>query len=129
MRRVSSTEFQKKVGLYQDLALSEPLIVTRNGRDKLVVLSAEEYDRLKRSDREVLRVEDLSAEELETIAAAKQPAQAALKDRLERAQYRHGETIDWPLLREKQDEIARLPVVDHRSVDELLDYDDSGLPR
>ena len=129
MRRVSSTEFQKKVGLYQDLALSEPLIVTRNGRDKLVVLSAEEYDRLKRSDREILRVEDLSAEELETIAAAKQPTQAALKDRLEPAQHRLGETIDWTLLREKQDEIARLPVVDYRSVDELLDYDDSGLPR
>ncbi len=41
MRRVSSTEFQKKVGLYQDLALTEPLIVTRNGRERIVVLAAE----------------------------------------------------------------------------------------
>lgn len=80
MHRVSSTEFQKKVGLYQDLALSQPLTVTRNGRDKVVVLSAEEYGRLKRRDREVLRVEDLSAGDLEAIAAAKPPAEAAAFD-------------------------------------------------
>ncbi len=41
MRRVSSTEFQKKVGLYQDMALTEPLTITRNGREKVVVVSAE----------------------------------------------------------------------------------------
>ena len=80
MRRVSSTAFQKKVGLYQDLALREPLTVTRNGRDKIVVLSAEEYGRLKRRDGEVLRVENLSAEDLEAIAAAKPPAKAASFD-------------------------------------------------
>ena len=81
MRRVTATEFQKKIGLYQDLALSEPLTVTRNGRDKIVVLSAEEYGRLKRRNREVLRVEDLSMEDLEAIAAAKPPAEAATYDR------------------------------------------------
>ncbi len=80
MRRVSSTEFQRKVGLYQDMALTEPLTITRNGREKIVVLSAEEYRRLKRRDREVLRVEDLSAEDLKAIAAAKPPAKAASFD-------------------------------------------------
>ena len=80
MRRISSTDFQKKVGLYQDMALNEPLTVTRNGRDKIVVLSAEEYGRLKRRDREVLRVEDLSVEDLEAVAAAKPPAEAASFD-------------------------------------------------
>lgn len=80
MRRVSSTEFQRKVGLYQDLALREPLIVTRHGRDKIVVLSAEVYDRLKRRDREVLRVEEPSTEDLKAIAAAKPPAEAASFD-------------------------------------------------
>jgi len=54
---------------------------------------------------------------------------AALRDRLERERRRRGKKIDWRLLREKQDEIARLPVVDDRSADELLDYDESGLPR
>ncbi len=80
MRRVSSTEFQKKVGLYQDMAMTEPLTITRNGREKIVVLSAEEYHRLKRRDREVLRVEDLSAEDLRAIAAATPPAETASFD-------------------------------------------------
>ena len=80
MRRVSSTEFQKKVGLYQDLALTEPLTITRNGRDKIVVVSAEEYHRLKCRDREVLRVEELSVDDLEAIATAKPPAKAAAFD-------------------------------------------------
>ena len=81
MRRVTSTEFQRKVGLYQDLALIEPLTVTRNGRDRIVVLSADEYRRLKSRDRAVLRVEDLSAEDLDAITAAKPPAAAAAFDR------------------------------------------------
>ncbi len=80
MRRVSSTEFHKKVGLYQDLALTEPLIVTRNGRERIVVLAAEEYRRLKRRDREVLRVEEMSARDLKAIAAATPPAEAASFD-------------------------------------------------
>ena len=80
MRRVSSTEFQRKVGLYQDMAMTEPLTITRNGREKIVVLSAEEYHRLKRRDREVLRVEDLSAEDLRAIAAATPPAETASFD-------------------------------------------------
>ena len=80
MRRVSSTEFQKKIGLYQDMALTEPVAITRNGRDKNVLLSAEESDRLARRDRKVLRVEELSAEELEAIARAAPPAEAASFD-------------------------------------------------
>lgn len=80
MRRVSSTEFQKKIGLYQDMALAEPVAITRNGRDRNVLLSAEEYDRLARRDRKVLRVEELSAEELEAIARAAPPAEAASFD-------------------------------------------------
>ncbi len=57
------------------------MTVTGNGGDKIVVLSAEEYGRLKRRKREVLPVEDLSTEDLEAIAAAKPPAEAATYDR------------------------------------------------
>jgi prevent-host-death family protein len=80
MRRISSTDFQKKIGLYQDLALAEPLTITRNGRDKFVLLSVEEYDRLKHRDRQVLRVEELSSADLEAIARATPPAEAASFD-------------------------------------------------
>ncbi len=54
---------------------------------------------------------------------------AALRDRLEREQRRRGKKIDWALLRRKQEEIARLPIVDDRSADKLLGYDEAGLPR
>jgi len=53
MIRVSSTEFGKEVGRYQDMALAQPVVVTRNGRDRTVMISADEYMRLKRRDRQV----------------------------------------------------------------------------
>jgi prevent-host-death family protein len=67
MIRVSSTEFGKEVGRYQDAALSQPVIVTRNGRDRTVMISAEEYQRLKKRDREVLRIEDFTDAEIEAV--------------------------------------------------------------
>jgi len=36
--RVSSTEFGKEIGRYQDVALSQPVVVTRNGRDRTVMI-------------------------------------------------------------------------------------------
>lgn len=65
--RVSSTEFGKEVGRYQDVALSRPVIVTRNGRDRTVMISAEEYARLKRRDRQVLAVGEMPEAMLDAI--------------------------------------------------------------
>jgi len=47
MIRVSSTEFGKEVGRYQDAALSQPVFVTRNGRDRTVMISADNISALK----------------------------------------------------------------------------------
>ena len=47
----------------------------KNGRDRLVVVSAAEYDRLKRRNRRVVRAEDLSDQQLGLIAEAKVPAE------------------------------------------------------
>lgn len=80
MLTVSSAEFQRNFGRYQDAALTEPVAVTRNGRERLVVLSAEEYRRLKRRDREVLGLEDFSEADLEAIRAAEPPPEAAAFD-------------------------------------------------
>lgn len=60
--RISSAEFQKKFGSLADKALTEPVTITRNGRDRLVLISVEEYDRLKRRDRRVVRLEDFTDE-------------------------------------------------------------------
>jgi PHD/YefM family antitoxin component YafN of YafNO toxin-antitoxin module len=68
MLTVSAAEFQRNFGRYQDEALKQPLSITRNGRDRLVVLAVEEYQRLKRRDRVVRLTEDMSAAEIEAIA-------------------------------------------------------------
>jgi prevent-host-death family protein len=44
---VSSAEFQRNLGLYQDKALAEPVTITKNGRERLVLLSVDEYHRLR----------------------------------------------------------------------------------
>jgi len=72
---VPAAEFQRNIGLYQDKALSEPVFVTRNGRERTVLISVEEYTRLKRRDRQALLVEELSADELEAIARTEMAAE------------------------------------------------------
>ena len=75
------------------------------------------------TDRLARQLADLTDE---TITDA---IKAALQDRIEREQRRRGSGIDWALLRQQQNAIARLPVADGRSADELLEYDEAGLPR
>ncbi len=76
MVKVASAEFQKNIGRYQDLALTEPVMVTRNGRERTVLISIEEYERLKRRDRRVMGLEDFSEEDLRAIENAEIPAEA-----------------------------------------------------
>jgi prevent-host-death family protein len=45
--RITAAEFQRAFGQISDKALSEPVAITKHGRDHLVLLSAEEYLRLK----------------------------------------------------------------------------------
>jgi prevent-host-death family protein len=80
MVRVSSAEFQKNVGRYSDIALTQPVTVTRNGRDRTVVISADEYHRLKRRDREVLTLDDFTEADLALIRAARPSPRAAQYD-------------------------------------------------
>ncbi|MDR3474843.1 MAG: type II toxin-antitoxin system Phd/YefM family antitoxin [Devosia sp.] len=67
MIRVPSTEFGKEVGRYQDVALTQPVFVTRNGRDRTVMISAEEYHRLKRRDRQVFATAEAPQEIIEAV--------------------------------------------------------------
>ena len=68
--RVTTAEFIKNYGTLADRAFTEPVTITKNGRDRLVVMSADEYTRLVRRDRRAVRPEDLSEEVLAAIAAA-----------------------------------------------------------
>lgn len=78
--KVSTADFIKNYGTLADRALREPVTVTKNGRDRLVVLSAEEYARLKRRDRRVVRTGELSDEDVARIANAEVPAEHAHLD-------------------------------------------------
>lgn len=76
MMRVSAAELQRQWGKVQDLALSEPVTVTCNGRERMVLLSFEEYNRLKRRDRQVMTLADFTAEDMRALEATRAPAEA-----------------------------------------------------
>jgi PHD/YefM family antitoxin component YafN of YafNO toxin-antitoxin module len=76
MIKVSAAEFQRNIGRYQDLALTQPIAVTRNGRERTVMISTEEYWRLKRRDRRVMSLDDFTDEDIAAIEAAEPPEEA-----------------------------------------------------
>ena len=56
--RVTTADFTKNYGSLADKALIEPVTITKNGRDRLVVLSAGEYERLKRGHADTMRMRE-----------------------------------------------------------------------
>ena len=48
MRIVSMSEFQRNFGHFQEIAQREPVMVTSNGHESVVLLSAAEYTALKK---------------------------------------------------------------------------------
>lgn len=74
---VSAAEFHRNIGKYQDIALTKPVAITKNGRERTVLLSAEEYSRLKQRDRRVLGTVELSEQQLDAVRAARVPAEFA----------------------------------------------------
>ena len=80
--KVSAAEFQRNIGRYQDLALRQPVAVTRNGRESCVLISTEEYLRLKRRDRQVFAAGDLPEEAVEAIQRTEMDSRHAHLDDL-----------------------------------------------
>ncbi|MGH2447690.1 MAG: type II toxin-antitoxin system Phd/YefM family antitoxin [Chloroflexota bacterium] len=77
---VTSAEFQRNFGRYRETAIREAVTITNHGRDSLVLLSADEYRRLKKRDREVLHVSELSDQDVEAIRTAEIPAETSAFD-------------------------------------------------
>ena len=80
--RISATEFSKEVGRFSDLALTQAVVITRNGRDRNVMISAEEYGRLKRRDRRVYGAGELPEAMLEAVGDAEVDQRHHQLDRL-----------------------------------------------
>jgi prevent-host-death family protein len=74
---VSAAEFHRNVGVYQDIALTRPVTITKNGRERTVLLSAQEYARLKRRDRRVIAAGELAERQVDAIRNARVPDQYA----------------------------------------------------
>jgi prevent-host-death family protein len=86
MITVSAAEFQRYFGRYQDEALTQPVVITRNGRERLVMISVDEYRRLRRSDRQVLRAGELNDADLAALEEIRAPeASTAFDDELKSA--------------------------------------------
>lgn len=68
MTRVTSSEFQKEYGRYSNMAKRQPVTVTNHGRDELVVLDAQEYQRLQAlDDRVSMSVDSLTPADLDQL--------------------------------------------------------------
>jgi prevent-host-death family protein len=70
---VTARDVQKMFGRYHDQALAAPVTVTKYGRPSVVILSAAEYERLRKLDRQALAVTELSDSDIEAIRAARIP--------------------------------------------------------
>ena len=68
--KVSAAEVGKNFGQFADKALVEPVTITKYGREHLVLMSADEYARLKRRDRRVYRAHEVPDDILAAIEAA-----------------------------------------------------------
>ena len=49
MHRVSTADLIRNFGVYGDEAMAKPVVVTKAGRDRLVLVSLEQYETLQRA--------------------------------------------------------------------------------
>lgn len=67
---VTAAEVSKNFGAYQDAAVREPVVITKNGRPRTVLMAYEDFVRLSKRDRRVQRTADLSDAEIEAVETA-----------------------------------------------------------
>jgi PHD/YefM family antitoxin component YafN of YafNO toxin-antitoxin module len=77
---VTTAELEHDFDTWQKRALSQPVAVTNGGQPQTVIVSAEEYQRLKSRDQQALLIEELDDQTLAALALAGPPEEAALYD-------------------------------------------------
>lgn len=65
--KVPAAAISKNFGAYQDSALREPVIITKNGRPRTVLMAYEDFLRLSKLERTVELTSGLSAQELAAV--------------------------------------------------------------
>jgi PHD/YefM family antitoxin component YafN of YafNO toxin-antitoxin module len=81
MLTISSQEYQRNLGKYHDAALAQPVAITQDGRERLVLLSAETFRQMRRHTREVLPIEALAEADMAAIAKEEVPGEYKHLDR------------------------------------------------
>jgi prevent-host-death family protein len=75
--RVSAAELLRHFESFEDKALEEPVEILREGRPSVVLISAEEYARLRRLDRQAIWAWELTDDEIEALRKAEVPPEHA----------------------------------------------------
>ncbi|KAB2722416.1 type II toxin-antitoxin system Phd/YefM family antitoxin [Brucella intermedia] len=71
---VTAAAISKNFGAYQDAAVRDPVIITKNGRPRTVLLAYEDYLRLMRRERRAELTATLTEDELAAVEAASMEA-------------------------------------------------------
>src|SRR6478735_6794514 len=66
---VTAAAVSKNFGAYQDAAVRDPVIITKNGRPRTVLLAYEDFVRLSKRDRRVELTTELSEDEIAAVEA------------------------------------------------------------
>lgn len=74
--KVSAADFPLDVGRHRDVALREPVSVTRAGRDSIALLSRDECTRLEHRDRQVLGFVDFTEGDIQAVRRTEPSRQA-----------------------------------------------------
>ncbi|MDR3516476.1 MAG: type II toxin-antitoxin system Phd/YefM family antitoxin [Azospirillaceae bacterium] len=80
MPKVSSADVQKNFGEYRVVAESEPVHVMHYNKPSVVIVSADEYNRLKARDKTSMATEDLPEWLIEQIATSEMDRKYDLLD-------------------------------------------------
>jgi len=76
MVTITAAELQNSFGRWRDRAQKEPVSVTHHGRESVVVLSADEYKRLKSLDtRQAFYAHELPDEVVRALERAEYPSE------------------------------------------------------
>lgn len=78
MTKVTSGDFTREFGRYRVLSHREAVVVTHHGRDDVVLIAADDYERLRRYEQKPFHVSQLPrqvVDELGTIEPSKAAAQ------------------------------------------------------
>jgi len=78
---VTAAAISRNFGAYQDAAVRDPVIITKNGRPRTVLLAYEDYLRLMRRERRAELTGTLTEDDLAAVEAASMEAGLGHLDR------------------------------------------------